>query len=96
MFELGKYAEPMHKKIGLLSAGSDITRLYVTGEFAEKVAEGAKEGNMDYRDIFKGTQKEILTDLTESLGPDDWVLVKGSRAMGMEKIVKGLMDWGNG
>ncbi len=96
MLELGKYAEPMHKKIGLLSAGSDITRLYVTGEFAEKVAEGAKEGNMDYRDIFKGTQKEILTDLTESLGPDDWVLVKGSRAMGMEKIVKGLIDWGNG
>ncbi len=95
MFELGKHAEPMHKKIGLLSAKSDITRLYVTGEFAGKVAEGAKEGNMDYKDIIKGAKEDILADLTDSLEPDDWVLVKGSRAMGMEKIVKGLIEWGN-
>jgi UDP-N-acetylmuramyl pentapeptide synthase len=31
--------------------------------------------------------------LKKSLRPGDWVLVKGSRGMGMETIVQGLMAW---
>jgi len=91
MFELGEYAEPMHKKIGSLSAKSDIAKLYITGEFAESVAAGAREED-DSLDIFTGTREEILEDLIDWLMPGDWVLVKGSRAMGMEKIIEGLRD----
>jgi UDP-N-acetylmuramyl pentapeptide synthase len=36
------------------------------------------------------SREEILEDLKKSLLPGDWVLVKGSRVMGMEKIVEGL------
>ncbi len=89
MLELGEYAESMHKNIGFLSAKSDIAKLYITGEFAESVAAGAREED-DSLDIFTGTREEILKDLTDWLMPGDWVLVKGSRAMGMEKIVEGL------
>ena len=89
MLELGEYTESMHKEIGLLSAKSDIAKLYITGKFAESVAAGAREED-DSLDIFTGTREEILEDLTDWLMPGDWVLIKGSRTMGMEKIVEGL------
>ena len=90
MLELGEHAESMHRKIGALSAGSNIARLYITGEFAEAVANGAGREDKNSMDIFIGAREEIIEDLKKSLLPGDWVLVKGSRAMGMEKIVEGL------
>ncbi len=92
MFELGKHAEQMHEEIGALAAGSGISMLYATGEFAETVASGAAVGGMESENIFTGSKKEILEDLTGRLKKNDWVLVKGSRAMEMEEIVEGLMD----
>ncbi|HHC24993.1 MAG TPA: UDP-N-acetylmuramoyl-tripeptide--D-alanyl-D-alanine ligase [Desulfobacterales bacterium] len=88
MLELGEYAESMHKKIGSLAAGSDIARLCIAGEFAEYVAEGSRDRGMDSRDIFIGNRSEIILDLTDFLRPDDWILIKGSRGMGMEEIVE--------
>ncbi|MDL1987357.1 MAG: UDP-N-acetylmuramoyl-tripeptide--D-alanyl-D-alanine ligase [Deltaproteobacteria bacterium] len=90
MLELGEHAESMHRKIGALSARSNIARLYITGEFAEAVANGAGKEDKNSIDIFIGAKEEIVEDLKKSLLPGDWVLVKGSRAMGMEKIVEGL------
>ncbi len=90
MLELGEHAESMHRKIGAMSARSNIARLYITGEFAEAVANGAGKEDKNSMDIFIGAREEILEDLKKSLLPGDWVLVKGSRAMGMEKIVEGL------
>jgi len=88
MLELGEYAESMHRKIGSLAAGSGMARLCIAGEFAEYVAEGARDRGMDSRDIFIGNRSEIILDLTDFLRPDDWILVKGSRGMGMEEIVE--------
>jgi len=90
MLELGEHAESMHRKIGALFARSNIARLYITGEFAKAVANGARKEDKNLMDIFIGAREEILEDLKKSLLPGDWVLVKGSRAMGMEKIVEGL------
>jgi len=92
MFELGRHAEKMHEEIGVLAAGSDISILYATGEFAETVASGAARGGMKSENIFTGSKKDILDDLTGRLRANDWILVKGSRGMGMEEIVEGLMD----
>ncbi len=95
MLELGEHAESMHKNIGRIAAGSDIAKLYVTGEFARTVAAGAMDQDMNPRDIFTGSKEEILEDIKDRLGPGDWVLVKGSRGMTMETIVQGLLDWAN-
>lgn len=91
MFELGRHAEQMHEEIGALAAGAGISMLYATGEFAETVASGAAGGGMKSGNIFTGSKKEILDDLTGRLRKNDWVLVKGSRAMEMEEIVEELM-----
>jgi murE/murF fusion protein len=93
MLELGEHAESMHRNIGRIAAGSDIAMLYVTGQFAQTVAAGAMDEDMDSHDIFTGTKQEILEVITGRLSHDDWVLVKGSRGMAMEMIVQGLLDW---
>jgi len=95
MLELGEYAESMHRNIGRIAAGSDIAKLYVTGQFAQTVATGAMDEDMDSRDVFTGTKEEILESIKDRIGPGDWVLVKGSRGMTMETIVEGLLDWAN-
>ncbi|MBW2192272.1 MAG: UDP-N-acetylmuramoyl-tripeptide--D-alanyl-D-alanine ligase [Deltaproteobacteria bacterium] len=93
MLELGQHAESMHRKLGALAARSDINRLYVTGKFAESVETGARNENMDTRNIFTGTKEEILDNLTGWVQPGDWILVKGSRGMRMETLVEGLKAW---
>jgi UDP-N-acetylmuramoyl-tripeptide--D-alanyl-D-alanine ligase len=40
-----------------------------------------------------GSRDEIIADLIEWLQPGDWVLVKGSRGMAMEKVVEGIRNW---
>jgi UDP-N-acetylmuramyl pentapeptide synthase len=95
MLELGEYAESMHRMIGALSARIRMSRLYATGTHADAVAAGAGDEGMDIESVFTGTMDEIFSDLTERLQPDDWVLVKGSNAMGMEEIVRRLKDWAN-
>jgi UDP-N-acetylmuramoyl-tripeptide--D-alanyl-D-alanine ligase len=95
MFELGDHAEAMHQKIGSAAARSKINKLYVTGKYAATVAKGAQDEAMDPRDIFAGTKETIFKDMIQRLQSGDWVLVKGSRGMGMEKIVYWLLDWAN-
>ncbi len=95
MLELGEQAEILHRDIGSLSAKSGISRLYATGDFAKAMAAGAMREHMTSNDILTGTKEEIMDDLTRWLGPNDWVLVKGSRGMGMETIVTGLTEWAN-
>ena len=95
MLELGKTAEQLHRNIGAMAARSGIARLYITGAYAESVAAGAKDQDMDHRRIFVGTREEILEDLTGRLRTGDWVLIKGSRGMRMEKVVEGLKAWAN-
>jgi len=93
MLELGEHSAPMHQKIGAVAARSGIAGLYVTGKYAENIAAGALEEHMDPDDIFKGTREEIIEAVTERLDAGDWVLVKGSRGMAMEKVVQGLLAW---
>jgi UDP-N-acetylmuramoyl-tripeptide--D-alanyl-D-alanine ligase len=93
MLELGIYSETMHKKIGRFCAESGIDRLYATGQFSANVAAGAIIGGMDVSCVFTGSHKDILIDLKEWLRPTDCILIKGSRAMEMERIVAGLKEW---
>ena len=93
MLELGEHAESFHKQIGTLAGASGIRKLYVTGEFAEAVAAGAREAQMSARDIFNGSKDNIFDALKQMLKPGDWVLIKGSRGMAMEDIVNALKNW---
>ncbi len=95
MRELGDQAEALHREIGTLAAQHHVVRMYLTGEYAEAVRAGAMEKGLNADSIFIGSHAEILDDLPGRLAEGDWVLVKGSRAMKMEKIVTGLRNWAN-
>ena len=93
MLELGEHAGSLHREMGSKAARSGMERIYVTGDHAENVVTGALEEHMDSRGIFKGTRDEILKDIIDRLHTGDWILVKGSRGMAMEKVVEGLLRW---
>lgn len=93
MLELGVHSKKMHEKIGALCADSGIARLYAAGQFAEQIADGATSKGMSPSSVVTGSHDDIFSDITGWLRAGDWVLVKGSRAMGMERIVSWLKDW---
>jgi len=93
MRELGRQSQALHVELGALAARSGITTLFVTGDFADSVAQGASGVGMDTRHIITGSKEDLLGKLVQMLKPGDWVLVKGSRAMAMEDIVNRLHEW---
>ncbi len=93
MLELGKESVALHRKIGEIAATAGMAALYATGCFANAVAQGAADRGMDSGRIFVGDRQAISEHLKESLRKGDWVLIKGSRAMGMEKIVHDITRW---
>ncbi len=96
MLELGRQAPSLHNQLGRLAAEAGISRLYARGAFANLVAAGAREQGLPAANAITGSREEIVADLIKWLQPGDWVLVKGSRGMAMEKVVEGLKAWAEG
>ncbi len=93
MLELGREAAALHRQTGERAGGSGVERLYAHGPHAEDVAAGARSAGMAAERILTGPVSAICDDLTARLQPGDWVLVKGSRGMRMERVVAALDTW---
>jgi len=93
MLELGTRAPELHSQVGAMAARAKVDRLYASGEHAAVMATGAQKEGMPAANTIKGSREEIIEDLKGRLQPGDWVLVKGSRGMAMEKVVEGLKAW---
>ncbi len=94
MLELGEQSAALHEAIGKLAAESGVSRLFLTGKDVVFLAQGARAAGMAAEHIVMGPKKEIIDALRQYLRPGDWVLVKGSRSMGMEEVVESLKDGG--
>ena len=92
MLELGKASPELHRDIGCFAGKSNIDKLFITGQFAEDVAQGAQECGMSPESIFNGSKKEIFKQLDKIVAFSDWILVKGSRGMRMETLVQALKE----
>jgi UDP-N-acetylmuramoyl-tripeptide--D-alanyl-D-alanine ligase len=92
MFELGKQSPEQHLKVGKRIAQYRISALYLLGAVAaEQVRKGALRGGMPAERIFVGKDhSDLVGQLRRRLRRGDWLLVKGSRGMRMEKILEGL------
>lgn len=91
MLELGPQAADLHREIGRIAAQAPIDRLYLTGNFAAAIADGALEQGMAPDRIFCGTKTEVTERLCRQLRAGDLILVKGSRGMAMETVVETIM-----
>ena len=90
MLEMGKFAESYHKEIGKKAGAINLKGIYATGDFAECVKEGAIEAGFKKENIFIGSKDDISKNIKPKLTKNAWVLVKGSRGMKMEEVVKKL------
>jgi UDP-N-acetylmuramoyl-tripeptide--D-alanyl-D-alanine ligase len=95
MRELGGNAGRMHREIGRLAARTGVSKLFACGDLAAETAAGARSGGMAAADIVIGSRADIAQSLLKVLQPSDRILVKGSRVMGMEHIVRTIRDWSN-
>jgi UDP-N-acetylmuramoyl-tripeptide--D-alanyl-D-alanine ligase len=91
MLELGSQGEGLHREIGgLLSSYSNIGALIVIGPQSRALAEEASMKGLSAPIHLCQDRREASSVLEESLKPGDWVLLKGSRAMRMEKVLEDL------
>jgi UDP-N-acetylmuramoyl-tripeptide--D-alanyl-D-alanine ligase len=89
MLELGDGAAALHGDIGRRAAGLGIDLLICVGPLAKHIAEGAVAAGMARDRVFEAdTTTQGAAILKEWSRPGDRVLIKGSRGMKMETIVK--------
>jgi UDP-N-acetylmuramoyl-tripeptide--D-alanyl-D-alanine ligase len=93
MLELGDAAEALHREAGRLAAEAGVDRVLGCGPLAESLVAAAADAGLAPADCFSGSPEAAAERLTETLNPGDWVLVKGSRGMAMERVLNLLREW---
>ena len=92
MLELGQFSDEAHARIGEKVASFGVDLLFTLGERAEIIAQKARQAGLNEdRVVVSRDHRDLLLRLKKTVKRGDWILVKGSRAMSMEKIVLGLM-----
>ncbi|MEK7286498.1 MAG: UDP-N-acetylmuramoyl-tripeptide--D-alanyl-D-alanine ligase [Nitrospirota bacterium] len=87
MLELGHTSHTAHKETGKIAAHCGIDRLIAIGNFSEDMAEGAIAGGMGKESV--ATFKTLSAiDLAHEIQQGDIILIKGSRGMQMERLLK--------
>ncbi|MFA7239840.1 MAG: UDP-N-acetylmuramoyl-tripeptide--D-alanyl-D-alanine ligase [Sulfuricellaceae bacterium] len=86
MGELGADAPRLHREIGAYAKQAGITRLLALGEASRETATGFGLGGRHFEYV-----EDLLHELENLLAPQVTVLVKGSRFMKMERVVKCLV-----
>jgi len=93
MLELGEHSDPAHKAIGADAATRGIDLLVCVGELARATAAGALEAGLQEESVFHFEDAEGVIEASEELlTHDDVVLVKGSRRVGLERLVRHLRE----
>jgi len=92
MLELGQASEKLHRQIGRVVAELRIDYLITFGKKAKYIFDEARKAGFPPDQSFQFEDFDKVSDLVENLiKPGDVLLIKGSRAMKMEKIVKKIM-----
>ena len=93
MGELGDFAAQLHKEVGAAAAAGNLDMLVCAGELAQGICEGALGAGMDSsRIVCVADWQQALDVLAPQVGEGDAILVKASHFMGLDRVVKGLVD----
>ena len=93
MKELGPESARYHRELGLRVAAHHLDRLFAVGEFAADVAAGAVAGGFpgEVVQTFAAVD-ELVAALLAEMRAGDVVLVKGSRAMQLERVIEAAQE----
>jgi UDP-N-acetylmuramoyl-tripeptide--D-alanyl-D-alanine ligase len=91
MGELGMDAAKMHAEVGSYGKAAGIKALYALGDLSRETAKAFGAGARHY-----ASPEALAHDLTQNMKTGVTVLVKGSRFMQMERVVKLIVTDKNG
>ncbi|MBW1806916.1 MAG: UDP-N-acetylmuramoyl-tripeptide--D-alanyl-D-alanine ligase [Deltaproteobacteria bacterium] len=99
MRELGDSSSELHHQVGHAAASTGLTGLCALGPLAEEIADGARAGGLAEVD-WTESQDQATDWAKKRVEQAGWVLIKGSRAMRMERIAVKLgqafgVEWPN-
>lgn len=94
MLELGEYSEKCHRDLSnLLIVGNDIDLVILMGELTKHTLDELEKKGFDPRLIHHvQSPVEACEVLRQHSRPDDLILIKGSRSMGMERIIHRFVE----
>ncbi|MDI6795951.1 MAG: UDP-N-acetylmuramoyl-tripeptide--D-alanyl-D-alanine ligase [Desulfatibacillaceae bacterium] len=92
MLEMGHAAQEAHYGVGAFAAGQGVTLLLAAGSHAADIAAGALDAGMKPEAVMAGDKARIEEKLLACLAPKDRILVKGSRGMAMETLVRAVCN----
>ena len=96
MLELGPESASWHRRAGRMAARIEPHLLAVVGAGARPVLEGAREAGLeDARTLYFGNSEEAADYLSGIIRSGDFLLIKGSRGVGMDRIAQ-LLEKGKG
>jgi len=91
MLELGQFSRDLHRQLGQRIAGAGVEVLFTVGTESKEAALSANKSGISFSNIFSfENSKEAAEKLRSFLREGDLVLLKGSRMMRLEEIVKDL------
>jgi len=98
MLEMGDDTATLHRQIGRKAAKQGMDYLLAIGKQACHLLAGAGEMGMSRESLTEAEEhRELALKVHRLMDAGDWVLVKGSRGMRMEKVVEALIELrGNG
>ena len=88
MLELGPRSEELHREVGAYAARPGIDLVVACGPLSRSIAEGAGAAGADV--LYFRDKAALLASLEDILRPGDCVLLKASRGMAFEEIVRQL------
>jgi UDP-N-acetylmuramoyl-tripeptide--D-alanyl-D-alanine ligase len=89
MLELGGETLRAHQEAGRMVAELGVSYFVALGEHAPEMIRGALKGGMPAgATTVAATHEEMARRLKEEMKEGDLVLVKGSRGVGLEKVVE--------
>jgi UDP-N-acetylmuramoyl-tripeptide--D-alanyl-D-alanine ligase len=91
MLELGKTSKRLHIDLGKKIGKNGIDILVTVGKLSRWIAKGAEMANLSKNRILSfDSSDQVANTLAKMLYPGDVILVKGSRAVLMEKVVEDI------
>lgn len=92
MLEMGSQTKKYHFEVGEYASKSNVDMVICVGQHAKEIAVGASKKMRKDQIIYRETKEHLFDEIDYNLTPGDVILVKGSRGMAMDEIVKKIME----
>lgn len=91
MLEMGKESPSYHAQVGEYAAQQKVDLLIAVGKDAKYIAQAAENtGNQNV--CYYSSKDKLMSEIGTIVHPGDIILVKGSRGMAMDQLVKKIME----